>query len=150
MYFSEEEGERYLMLEEHQQANQHTENTVLTLPDNQHTAFFHRACPQTAGPKIVELEEENLEKTACFNGELDQPQPSEELIATPASESIVNMTGFQQNNAGPVPALVPPLQTGAHVGTCHTVMINQGITQPMAGSVPGVIDNNCTTAIMGE
>ena len=59
------------MLEEHQQANSLPTNTVLTLPDNQHhplTLAPHTdpGCLQMGGPRIVELEEENLLDTAKY------------------------------------------------------------------------------------
>lgn len=65
LYYSEEEGERYLMLEEHQHANKQSENTILTLPDNQH---HDPSChlPETMGPRIIELEEDHLVETARF------------------------------------------------------------------------------------
>ena len=64
-FFSEEEGERYLMLEEHQYANKQTESTILTLPDNQHhDPNCHH--PETMGPRIIELDEDRLIATARF------------------------------------------------------------------------------------
>lgn len=89
LYFSEEEGEKYLMLEEHQHANQHSENCVITLPDNPKSLHDIDKTKGSSGPKIVELQEENLEKTACFNGELDNP-------ASPVTTSLHPPIGNQQ------------------------------------------------------
>lgn len=65
MCCSEEEGERYLMLEEHQHANKQSDNTILTLPDNQHhdPSCHH---PESMGPRIIELEEDHLVETARY------------------------------------------------------------------------------------
>ena len=63
------------MLEEHKHANTQTDNAVVTLPDNHHpTLLFHTKATSTPGPTIVELEDKNLERTACLNGELDSPR----------------------------------------------------------------------------
>ncbi|XP_052273596.1 protein similar-like isoform X2 [Dreissena polymorpha] len=74
---SEEEGERYLMLEEHQHANQERENTVLMLPDNTHHTVLLPDSPVLApGPRIIELEEDHLVATARFPPALTPTQPS--------------------------------------------------------------------------
>lgn len=74
---SEEEGERYLMLEEHQHANQERENTVIMLPDNTHHTVLPPGCPVLApGPRIIELEEDHLVATARFPPALTPTQPT--------------------------------------------------------------------------
>ncbi|KAL4238417.1 response to hypoxia [Mactra antiquata] len=124
---SEEEGEKYLMLEEHQQANQHSANCVITLPDNPRSLTDCSTVKYNGGVKIVELQDENLEKTACLNGELDT-QPKQIPTSTPlaplsgGSQTLPTVTntmvppetGYQANLMVPVPS---PSQKGSAVST---------------------------------
>lgn len=135
------------MLEEHQHANRLTDNTVLMLPDNQHhPQDLITQCPNS-GPTIIELEEENLEKTACFNGELDRPPTTENcLLSAPSQQmgnssvgtgsqwnSMVTMTGFQQNTSGTTPPSESSLPlVGVVDGQCDMAVDTQISQQALA------------------
>ncbi|XP_052766703.1 hypoxia-inducible factor 1-alpha-like isoform X2 [Mya arenaria] len=92
---SEEEGERYLMLEEHQNANNREETTILTLPDNQHHPITLE--PQIMGPRIVELEEQNLVSTAKYCEQqlmqCSMPMKGVEHVAATSGDGAVGLAG---------------------------------------------------------